>query len=104
MSPDNLRKLSWRLFKAIFYCGIAGILIIIAVPNPGFRDASGPVVRILATIGFGLLGLAFLSVLLSLITGAIAWIKGSKSCGWIIICALFLLAPMAVILASWLNL
>ena len=104
MTPDNLHKLSWRLFKATFYCGIAGILIIFAVPNPGFGNAADPAVRVIATIGFSLLGLAFLSTLLSLITGAIAWFKGSKSCGWIVICALFLLTPAAVLLASWLNL
>jgi hypothetical protein len=101
----NLYKLSWRMFKATFYCALAGILIIIAVPNPSFfSGASETVVIVIARTGFVLVGISFLTSFISLITGAIAWIKGTKHCGWIVICAFILLAPVLGVVASWLNL
>ena len=104
MNPDNLRKLSWRLFMATFICGIIGILLVIVVPNPSYRNASDLAVHILATTGFGLVGFAMITNLVSLVSGAIAWFKGTRHCGWIIVSAIIFLIPLAVYIGALLNL
>ena len=104
MNPDNLRKLSWRMFIATFICGVIGILLVIAIPNPSFRDASDLAVHILATTGFGLVGIAMITNLVSLVSGTIAWFTGTRHCSWIIISAIIFLTPLAVYVGALLNL
>jgi hypothetical protein len=99
MTPDNLRKLSWQTFKATIICGVIGALLVVAIPKPGFADASDILVRILAISAFGLVVIAVLADIVSLISGAVAWAKGSKSCAWIFICAILLLIPISVLTA-----
>lgn len=103
MMPDKLRALSWQTFKATMVCGGVGILLIISIPNPGFKDTSDLAVRILATSGFGLVGIAMLTNFVSLVSGTVAWIRGTRHCGWIVICAILLLIPLVLVVASWLN-
>lgn len=104
MAPENLRKLSWRSFKAAIYSGVAGVIFIVTIPNPSYRDGSDTAVRIISGLGFGLILIMLLSCLISLMSGAIAWRKGSKQCSWIILCALIVFAPLAVWLAVSMNL
>lgn len=104
MTPENLRKLSWRMFVTTFFCGASGILLVVAIPNPGFRDASGLASHILATTAFGLVGIAMIANFVSLVSGAIAWVKGTKHCGWIIISTILFLTPLALYVAVVLNL
>ena len=103
MTPDKLRTLSWRTFKATIVCGVIGILLVISIPNPSYRDTADLAVRILATLGFGVVGIAMLTNLVSLVSGAVAWIKGTRHCGWILICAILLLIPVVLVVAFWLN-
>lgn len=95
MTADSLRTLSLRTFKATVYCAIAGIVSLIAVPSPGFRAAADLGVRIIATTGFALLGIAAITNLVSLVSGGIAWVMGSKRCPWIFASALVILVPVA---------
>jgi len=78
------------------YFGVAGILIIIAMPNPGFADPSSLTVRIPAYLGFSLYLVAMVTNIISLVTGAIAWAKGSKHCVWIVVSLLILLFPLVL--------
>jgi uncharacterized membrane protein YdbT with pleckstrin-like domain len=104
MTPEKHRILSWRLFIATFFCAIAGIVIIIAIPNPSFAGGSETVIKVIARTGFGLVLIAYLTSLASFITGFIAWIKGKKHCGWIVVCGVIVLAPVLGWVASLLNL
>ncbi len=104
MTPDSLRTISLRTFKATVYCAIAGIVMLIAVPNPGFRAATDPTVRINGTSGFALLGIAAITNLVSLLSGTVAWMKGSRRCPWIFACALVLLVPVGLWIAVLLQL
>ena len=104
MTPDRLRTLSLRTFKATVYCAIAGIMVLIAVPNPGSGAAATSAARIVAQCAFGLLGIAFFANLVSLVTGAIAWAKGAPRCPWIFVSALVILVPFAIWIAASLNL
>jgi len=103
VTPDSLRTLSLRTFKATVYCAIAGILILIAVPNPSFRAAADPSVRMIGVSGFVLLGIAAITNLVSLVSGAIAWLRGSRRCPWIFACALVIVAPGAIWIATLLH-
>jgi hypothetical protein len=96
MTPENLRKLSWRMFMATFFCGIAGIVVIIAVPNSSYRDSTDLAVRVIGYTG--------LTNFISLVTGVIAWFKGTKHCGWIAISAILLFAPIVLMVAMKFNL
>lgn len=104
MTPDNLRKLSWRMFIATFICGAIGILLVITIPNPSYRDASDLTVHILAATGFGLVGIAIIANLVSLVSGAIAWFKGTRHCGWILVSAIIFFTPLAIYVGVLLNL
>ena len=99
MNPDYLRKLSWRMFMATFIFGVIGILVIIAIPNPSFSDNSDLTVHVLATTGFGLVGIAMITNLVSLFSGTIAWFKGTRHCGWIIISATIFIIPLGIFIA-----
>lgn len=103
MVTDKLRKLSWRMFITTLVCGLTGILLIISIPNPSYRDASDLALHILATSGFGLVGIAMIANLVSLLSGTIAWIKGTQHCGWIFISALIILVPLAMYITLLLN-
>ena len=96
MTPDNLRTLSWRAFKATFVCGVLGVLLLLAAPNPGFAASQSTAARVIAMLGFGLIGLALLANLVSLVMGAMAWKQGAGRCYWIIFCALLVLTPVAL--------
>lgn len=96
MAPEKLRSLSLSLFKIAVYCGITGILIIVAIPNASYRGETGVVVHIIAFLGLGLVGIMLVSCVVSLISGSIAWIKGKRHCGWIIICAMLLMVPLGL--------
>jgi hypothetical protein len=91
--------MSLGTFKATIYCAIAGIVIIIAIPKPGFRETAGITARIIAISGFGLVAIAFLANIISLVTGTIAWARGSQGCGWIFISTLIVIAPLGLWLA-----
>lgn len=104
MTPENLRKLSWRMFLATFFCGIAGIVVIIAVPNSSYRDSTDLAVRVIGYTGLGLIGITYLTNFISLVTGVIAWFKGTKHCGWIAISAILLFAPIVLMVAMKFNL
>lgn len=104
MAPDGLRRLSLRMFQATVLCAIVGIVVILAVPSPGFRAAVGPAARFIAMGGLALLGVAALANLVSLVTGAIAWTKGAQRCPWIFVCALALVAPVGLWVAASLGL
>jgi hypothetical protein len=103
MNAENLRKLSWWAFKATFICALVGILTVIAVPNPSYRDTADLTVRIIAISGFSLIGVAVIANFVSLVSGVIAWIKGPEHCRWIIINGILLLIPIVGFLLSWLN-
>lgn len=92
------------MFITTLICGVTGILLIISIPNPSYRDTSDLAVHILATTGFGLVGIAMIANLVSLISGTIAWIKGTLPCGWIFISAFIFLVPLAVYIFLVLNL
>ncbi|MBW7861777.1 MAG: hypothetical protein H3C33_11840, partial [Rhodocyclaceae bacterium] len=47
-----------------------------------------------------LLGLTFLSCVVSLVAGLVAWRRGARFAAWIVVCVLILLAPPALLLAS----
>ena len=98
MAPEKLRQLSLRTFKATVYCGIAGFVVILAIPNPGFKSAASLAARIIAISGFSLVGIALLTNLVSLVSGAVAWTRGAGQCSWIILSAILLLIPVAFIL------
>ena len=104
MTPDRLRTLSLHTFKATVFCAIAGIVLLIAVPNPSFRAAADPGVRIIGITGFALLGIGAIANLVSLLSGAIAWMKGAKRCPWIFASALVFLVPAGIWVAVLLNL
>lgn len=104
MTPESLRTLSLRTFKATVYCAIAGIVVLIAAPGPSFRAAADPGVRIIAISGFALLGIAAITNLVSLLSGAVAWVKGSRRCPWIFASALVFLVPAGIWIAVLLNL
>jgi hypothetical protein len=103
MTPEKLRTLSWRAFKTFIYCGVAGMILLIAVPNPGYRSAADPVVRILATSAFGLVGIAMLANLIALVSGTIAWFRGGGRCYWVLFCGMVLLVPAVIWIGAWLN-
>ncbi len=103
MARDKLRTLSWWTFKATIYCGVVGILLVIAIPNLGFRGSADPVARVVATAGFGLVGIAMLANLMSLMSGMLAWINGAGRCYWIIFCGTLFLIPVVLLLGYWLN-
>lgn len=104
MTPDGIRTLSLRTFKATVYCAIVGIVVVIAVPNSTYRASEDPVVQIIGTLGLALLAIALITNAVSLISGAIAWVKGSRRCPWIFACALVFLAPLGIWIAALLNL
>ncbi|MCU7835726.1 MAG: hypothetical protein KZQ83_10815 [gamma proteobacterium symbiont of Taylorina sp.] len=103
MTPENLCKISRRMFKVALYCGVLCFLVLAAVPNPGFSGASNSFGQTLPIIGFALAGIFFLSILSSLIIGFIARVKGEKSCTWVVILSLILIAPILFLLAILLN-
>ena len=103
MTPDSLRTLSLRTFKATIYCAIAGIVVLIAAPSPNFREAPDPVVGIVVLAGFALLAIAAITNLVSLVSGAVAWVRGTR-CPWIIVSALVFLVPAGIGVAALLNL
>jgi len=104
MTADGIRTLSLRTFKATVYCAIVGIVLVIAVPNSTYRASTDPIVRIIGTLGLGLLAIALIANAVSLVSGAIAWIKGSRRCPWIFACALVFLVPAAIWIAALLGL
>jgi hypothetical protein len=104
MTPDSLRTLSLRTFKATIYCGVAGIVVLIGAPNPSFREAADPAIRIIAYAGFALLAVAALTNFVSLVSGAVAWARGAQRCPWIVVSALVLLVPAGIWIAVRLNL
>lgn len=104
MTPDRLRTLSLRTFKATVYCAILGIVVVIAIPNSTYRATTDPVVRIIGIVGPILLGIAALTNLVSLLTGAVAWMKGTGHCPWILVGALVFLVPAGIWVAAMLNL
>ena len=103
MTRERLRNLSWRTFQATIFCGAVGVLLVIAIPNPGFRGSEDLAARFVATTAFGLVGIALLANLISFVSGALAWIGGAGRCYWIIFCGIVLLIPVALLLAVWLN-
>jgi MFS family permease len=103
MSPDNLRKLSWKTFVAMFGLGVLGAVVLVAVPDPGYKSHGGNLGRFIAISGLALIGLAVLANIISQASGFLAWRRGARFCGWIIICALLLYVPAAVLIALILN-
>lgn len=98
MTPDRLRALSLRFFKASIYCGIVAVLALIAVPGPGHLDAASTSVKVLAILAVAIMGLTMLLSLISLTTGAVAWRKGTRHCGWIFVSAGIFLIPLGLML------
>jgi len=96
MTPEKLRMLSLRTFKATIYFAVAGIVIIIALPNPAFADTARLAVKVTAWVGLTCLVLALISNIVSLVAGSIAWFKGSKHCAWIIVSLAVVLFPLAI--------
>jgi hypothetical protein len=103
MTPDSLRTLSLRTFKATVYCAIAGIVAVIAAPLPNFREVPDPPVLIVVLAGLVLLAIAVIGNLVSLISGAVAWTKGARGCPWIVVSLLLLLIPVGLWVAIRLN-
>ena len=99
MVTDNLRNFSWRMFIITLVCGLTGILVIISIPNPGYRNFSDLAVHLLATSGFGLVGIAMIANIVSLVSGMIAWIKGTQHCWWVFISAFIFLVPLTMYIA-----
>ena len=104
MTSDNLRNLSWRTFLAMFFFGVVGAALILAIPNPGYRDSSDLVVKVIGLAGLGFVGASYLASLISFVSGIIAWFKGTRHCGWILLSAIILFSPIIIIVASKLNL
>ena len=104
MTPENLRKLSWWMFVATFFCGLVGIAVVIAVPNASYRDSSDLAAKIIGYTGLGLIVVTYLTNFISFITGVIAWFKGTQHCGWVILSAILLFAPILLMVASIFNL
>ena len=92
------------MFLAMFFFGIVGIAFVIAIPNPSYRDASDLAVRIMGYTGIVLIGAAYLTSLISFVSGVMAWFKGTQHCGWVFISAIVLFAPIIIMVASKLNL
>jgi hypothetical protein len=103
MIPEKLRTWSLRSFKMTIYFAVAGIIIIITLPNPAFADTARLAVKITAWTGFSFILIAIVTNIVSLVTGAIAWFKGSKHCAWIIISLAILLFPVAIYILILLN-
>ena len=59
--------------------------------------------RVIAIGSFGLLGIALITNVVSLITGIVAWTKGGGRCPWILASALVLAAPLVLWIAVKLN-
>ena len=98
MTPDKLRTLSRRTFKATIYSGVGGIFLAVAgIPSVGSGNTT---ILVIFISGFSLLGIAMLCNIVSLVSGAIAWRKGAGRCGWIVISALLLLIPVALLLVA----
>lgn len=76
--------------------GVVGVLLLLAAPNPGFEASEGTAARVIALLGFALVGMALLANLVSLVAGAMAWTQGAGRSYWIIFCALLLLVPVAL--------
>lgn len=93
MVPEKLRTLSWWAFKASIYCDVLAALLVVSIPDAGYRDSADLTVRFIVMTAFGLVGIAFLSTVVSLVSGAFAWINGAGRCYWIIFCAVMLLIP-----------
>lgn len=70
MTPDQLRTWSLRTFKATIYFAVAGVIIIIALPNPAFADSAGLAVKVTAWAGLACLVIAMISNIVSLVTGS----------------------------------
>ena len=100
MAPEELRKLSLRSFKTAVYSGIAGAIIIIAIPHLGYRAGAHGAFLIIAAFGIGLLWMLLLGSLFSLVSGGLAWMRGARQCSWIIPCAMILLTPLALWLSA----
>ena len=99
MAPEDLRKLSMRSFKTAVYSGIAGIIIIVAIPHLGYGAGGYGAFRIIVALGIGLLWVLLLGSLLSLVSGGLAWMRGARQCSWIIPSALIVLTPLMI----WLS-
>jgi len=99
MTPQGLRTLSSRMFKATVCCFVLGIVLLIAVPKSPPGATIDPVVQAVGQLAFGLLGFSLLANLVSLVTGAIAWLKGQPS-PWILLSALVILLPVGFWIAS----
>ena len=89
---DRLRAISWGTFKATIYCAVAGIILLVAVPAPGFKSSSSGAAQVVAILAAVTLGAALIANIVSLVTGMIAWSKGSRHCSWIIVSLLLVLA------------
>jgi uncharacterized membrane protein len=85
------------VFKAAIYCGLAGILLVIAIPNPSFRGSDDLSARVVATTAFGLVGIAMLANPISLVSGALAWANGAGRCSWIIFSGIVFLIPVVLL-------
>jgi hypothetical protein len=103
MTPDGLRTLSLRTFKATVSCIVVGIVVVIAIPNSTYRASTDSIIRIIGMLGLGLLVIALLTNFVSLLTGAVGRMKGAKRCPWIIACALVYLVPGGIWVAAILT-
>jgi len=92
ISADKLRAISWGTFKTTIYCAVAGILLLVAVPAPGFKSSSSATGQLVAILAVTTLGAALIANMVSLVTGTIAWSKGTRHCSWIIVSLLLVLA------------
>jgi len=92
IAPDKLRAISWGTFKATIYCAVAGMLLLAAVPGPGFKSSSSATAQVVAILAVASLGAALIANIVSLVTGMIAWSKGTRHCSWIIVSLLLVLA------------
>lgn len=100
MDAERLRRISWNGFRAMLGFGLLAALVVAAVPEPGFAQGAPGGARMVVLIALFLLGLTFLSCVVSLVAGLVAWRRGARFAAWIVVCVLILLAPPALLLAS----
>jgi hypothetical protein len=103
MTADGLRKLSSRTLRATILCLVLGIVLMIVVPRTPPGATTDPVAWAVLASAFGLLAISIVANLVSLVSGAMAWLKGAP-CPWILLSALAIVAPAGFWIAEAIKL
>ena len=98
MTPANQQRTrSLRALKLSLFCGAAGSILLIGMPNAGFSGTANAYIPYLIILSLCLLLLSLIANLTSLVYGIMAWKNGAGPCPWLLICVL-LLAMLIVFL------